>query len=254
MNRHALVATTLFVASLALGSIARADDPAYVTPDELAKKRGTVPAMLVVVGKDDSDEAKTVLKLLADPKLAKAVKDGLPACRIDPNDEAASKLLGIPVEKNACVIAFDGYALPFKQHAKAINADTLSGLVKAAADETKKKKATEKSLDKAEAKGEDLAKKGDTAGACQQLLAVFDMKAKIPCDAVDKAEKKIEELKGFGMKILTEARAATAKKDFSKASKLIADAQNSYPIPAVLDEAKAANAELGQAEKTALGK
>lgn len=254
MKRIALATATALVATLALGRAARADDPAYVSVEDLVKKRGTLNAAILVVAKDDSETSKTVLKLLADPKLAKAVKEGLVACRIDTGDEKASKAIGIPVEKEVCVLGLDGYLLPEKKHEKALNADTLVGLVKAGTDATAKKKKTEKDLDKAEAKAEDLAKKQDYANACQQLLAIADMKSKVPCEAVDKAEKKLEELKGLGLKVVTEARTAVSKKDFSTAHKKLAEAQNNFPIPAVLEECKAVSTELGNAERAASGK
>jgi hypothetical protein len=255
MSRSFVLGAALALLSLSFfAPSVRADDPGYVSIDEMLKKRGSAPAFVVVVAKDDTDMAKAVLKILSDPKLAKPIKDGLIASRIDPADEAAAKQLNIPVEKSECVLALDGYAIANGKHAKTPNADTLVGLLKKAQDATKKKKDTEKKLDPAIAKAESAAKGGDTKSACEQILAITGLKDTIPCPSIEKAQKVQDDLQGKGMAILTKAKAAVDKKDFSTAHKLLSDAMNNYPLPAVLEEAKNVSTALGQAEKTASGK
>jgi hypothetical protein len=241
------------VALVALGSLARADDGPWSSLDELSKKRGNAAAFLVVVAKSDAEETKTVEKLLAEPKLAKLLKD-VSLARIDPGDEPSSKTLGVAVEKTECLLSFDGYLVPVTKHTKAVTTDTLASLLKQAEDATAKKKKVEKKLGDVLARGEGALKKGDTKTACEQFLGVIDYKATVPCAAVDTAEKHVGELTQKGLALLTQARAATKKKDFSQSHKLIGEATNDYPTPEVLAEAKNASAELGVAEKNATGK
>jgi hypothetical protein len=252
MKPARILPVALFAAVLASSS-ARADEVSLVSIDDLLKKRGTASALLVVVAKEDADEVKTVGKLLGDPKLAKLLKDDVPAARLEPGDEEQAKKLGIPVEKATCLLAFDGYGIPSARHAKALSADTLASLVKQAQDATKKKKQVEKKLDAAVATAEKTMK-SDSKTACEQFLGVVAMKPSVPCGAVTTAEKRIDELSGKGLAILTQAKAALDKKDFSKTHKLISEAQNTYPTPAVLDQAKSLNQELAIAEKNASGK
>jgi hypothetical protein len=252
--RSTIFRAAALAALLLAPTFARAEDVSYASLDDIAKKKGTASAFVLVIAKEDADIAKNVPKFLGDPKLAKMMKDDVPAARLDPTDEAAQKGLGLTPEKADCVLMLDGYGVLVTKHAKAVTVDTLSSLVKQAQDVTKKKKATEKKLDAAVTKGEDTMKKGDTAGACQLFLGVIDMKPQVPCGAIAKAEKHVEELDGKGLALVTQAQAATKKNDFPNAHKLIQRAQNEFPTPKVLEAAKSASTELGQAEKTASGK
>jgi hypothetical protein len=245
---ESLTAIAALTLSVVLQGAVRAGDDPWTSVDEAAKKRGWTGVFLVVTAPADGDDVKHLTERLGDKALAKAVKDGLLAVRLEPGDAEAAGKLGIPQTKKEKFFVLDGYGLVVSQHeAVSTASDTLARLVKDAHDATAKKKKIEKALDGAVAKGEAALKKGDPRSACEAFSPVVEYKATIPCPAVATAEKRLEELAEKGADILTKARNAVESSEYPKAQKLLTEATNDYPLPSVLAYAKTVREELAEA-------
>lgn len=245
-------ATTMRAASLLapllLVAVARADDDPIAGVDAAAKKKGTGVVVAVVFAKEDSDDWKAVKTAVADKRLAKAVKDGTVFTRLDLSDSDGAKKLGVSAENAFTVVVLDGYGIEAGKTDKVPSADSLGRLVKQAEDATTKKKATEKKLDAALKKGEAAQAKDDPKTACDEFLAIDAYAATIPCDAVTKAKKHLEELETKANGILEKVRQAIEQDQLAQARKLLAEVESGYPIPAVKAAAKTVREELAEAE------
>ena len=234
-------AATLLV--LALTPFARAE-VAWLTADEGLKKRGSASSFVVLLGKPEGDLSKKLAEHLEARPLAKLVKD-LATVRVDPTDEEAKKL-GLDATKGELFLVQDGYGITIEKSEKPPTADTLARLLRSAQEQTARKKKLEKKAEGAVAAAEAAIKRNEPKAACEQLLGVVALKEQIPCPAVETAEKRLEELKGKADTILEKAREAQRKQDYSQAQRLIAEAGNDYPIPAVQEEVKKAKGDLAQ--------
>jgi hypothetical protein len=242
-----LVGCAAVAISLALCGIARAGDDPWVSLDDAVKKRGTGPPLVVVVGKEDGDLAKVVRTLVSDSRVAKLIQPGVVIARIDPAVEESAKKLGMVTEEKECLVVQDGYGLLVARNDKTPTADSLATLLKQAETVTAKKKKLEKTLDGALVRGEAALKKDDTKTACETFLAMKEYETSVPCSAMTKAMKHLEELAAAGQALLGQARTAIEKQEFPKAGKLVKEVEAGYPIRSVLDEAKKVQNELAEA-------
>lgn len=240
--RSFAVAAALVASAAALA----ADDP-WGTFEDALKTRGAASAVLVLVAKPDAAEVGEIGKLVAEKRLLKGGQGGVAAVRVEPGDAEWAKKVGVAAKGNERVLVLDGYGGLVDRQEKVPSAETLSRLVKQAAEVTAKKRKVEKKLDGVLAKGEAALKKEDTKTACEQFLAVLEYQAQLPCGAVEKAQRHVDELIEKGKALLEEARTAIGKGDFNRAQKLIGDAQNRFPTPGVNEEAKKVREELARA-------
>lgn len=243
-SRAALVA----LAVLAAPALRADEAPSLLGADDAAKKLGKGAPVLVVFTKEGSDHEKAAKAALADKRLAKALTDGACAVRVDPGDESAAKGFNLSAEKNECTVALDGYGVACGKHDKAPSADAFTKLIRAAQEATTKKKKIEKAIETAVTRAEGALKKDDQATACQQLAPTLEYEKTVPCDAMTKARKLVDELTSKADGLLAKARTATGANNFAEAHKLIAEVNAKYPIPSVQADAKKAREELSQAE------
>lgn len=234
------------VSAVLVLSTARAEDPAWISADDAAKKKSACEPVVVVFAKEDAELLKSLRTALAVKRVAKAA-EGFGFTRVDPGDELESKKLGVEPEKGEKLIALDGYGIVAAKHERNLTADTLSKLLKQASDATTKKKKIQRTLDAAVKKGEAALKAGDTRTASEQFLAVLEHEETVPCPAVRTASEKVAELTRKGQSLLSEGRTALGKGDYSTCQKKISEARESYPTPEVVKEAKSLADDLATA-------